>query len=126
MNAVIETKEATLDIGIDDECPICAKLRDPQTGALPYNAKVLAAMEETKAIMRGEIPTKWYKSIEEAREDLGLWNEPLPERCREHKLHGNWDGFTECHIEGDWVMIYMTDGIERISFSYTGTHSDLL
>ena len=56
----------------EDDCPICAKLRDPETGALPYNAKVLAAMEETKAIMRGEIPTKWYKSIEEAREDLEL------------------------------------------------------
>jgi mRNA interferase YafQ len=55
-----------------------------------------------------------------------VWNEPLPERCREHKLHGDWDGFTECHIEGDWVMIYITDGIEKISFSYTGTHSDYL
>ena len=55
-----------------------------------------------------------------------IWNEPLPERCREHKLHGDWDGFTECHIEGDWVLIYLTDEIEKISFSYTGTHSDLL
>ena len=62
------------DDGLDFEgdCPICAKLRDPETGALPYNAKVLAAMEESKAMMCGEIPAKWYKSIEEAREDLGL------------------------------------------------------
>jgi len=53
-----------------------------------------------------------------------IWNESLPERCREHKLHGDWDGFTECHIEGDWVLIYLTDYMEKIVFSYTGTHSD--
>ena len=38
----------------------------------PFNAKVLAAIEESKAIMRGDIPAKWYKSLEEAREDLGV------------------------------------------------------
>jgi len=72
MNAVMETKDTILEIGIDGECPICSKLRDPKTNALPYNAKVLAAMEESRAIMRGEIPTKWYKSIDEAQEDLDL------------------------------------------------------
>jgi len=72
MSVAAEIKDTTLDIGIDDECPICAKLRDPKTGALPYNATVLAAMEESRAIMRGEIPGKWYKSIEEAREDIGV------------------------------------------------------
>ena len=66
--------DAFLDIGIDGECPICTKLRDPKTGALPFNAKVLAAMEESKAAMRGDIPAKWYKSneFEEALKDLDL------------------------------------------------------
>ena len=58
--------------GADGERSVCDKLRDPKTGALPYNAKVWAAMEESRAIMRGEIPAKWYKSIDQAREDLGL------------------------------------------------------
>jgi mRNA interferase YafQ len=31
-----------------------------------------------------------------------IWEEPLPEHCHEHKLHGDLDGFTECHIEGVW------------------------
>jgi len=66
MTAVKPETEA-LDIGIDGECPICAKLRDPETGALPYNSVTLAAFEEAKAIMRGEIPTKWYTSLDEAR-----------------------------------------------------------
>jgi hypothetical protein len=72
MLTTIEATDTSLDIGIDSECPICAKLRDPKTGTLPYNAGVLAAMEESRAIMRGEIPGKWYKSIEEARDDLNL------------------------------------------------------
>jgi len=71
MNAV-KTSDDVLDIGIDGECPICAKLRDPETGALPYNAVTLAAFEEAKAIMRGEIPAKRYTSLEEAWKDLDL------------------------------------------------------
>jgi len=54
-----------------------------------------------------------------------IWEESLPTRCREHKLHGDWEGFTECHIEGDWVIMYIIEK-ERISFAYTGTHSDYL
>ena len=65
-------KDTILDIGIDEECPICARLRDPKTGAPPFNAKVITAMEEAKAIMRGDMPAKRYTSIEDAREDLGL------------------------------------------------------
>jgi len=54
-----------------------------------------------------------------------IWEEPLPERCREHRLHGDLEGYTECHVEGDWILIYKITG-ETIIFSYTGTHSDLL
>jgi len=54
-----------------------------------------------------------------------IWEEPLPERCREHKLHGDLDGFTECHVKGDWVITYIP-GDEVITFFRTGTHSDLL
>ena len=53
-----------------------------------------------------------------------IWEEPLPAHCREHKLHGNLEGFAECHIESDWVMYYMVSD-EEISFSRTGSHSDL-
>ena len=71
MNAV-KPKDTTLDIGIDGECPICEKLRDPKTGALPYNAVTLAAFEEAKAIMRCDKPVKWQNSLEEAWEELDL------------------------------------------------------
>jgi len=72
MNAILEPKNTTLDIGIDGECPICSKLRDPKTGALPYNTNVLAAMEESRAMIRGEIPANWHKpdELEEVWKDL--------------------------------------------------------
>jgi len=73
MNAILEAKDTNLDIGIDGECPICSRLRDPKTGALPYNAKVLAAIEETEAKIRGDIPVKWHKP-EELEE---VWKEML-------------------------------------------------
>jgi hypothetical protein len=64
MNA-IETARDRTDIGIEGECPVCAK--NP-----PFNAKTIAAIEEGEAMLRGEIPAKWYDSLEEARKDLGI------------------------------------------------------
>jgi len=61
----ITKPKTTLDIGIDVECPICAQ--NP-----PFNAAVIAAIAEGDAIFNGELPAKWYSSLEEAREDLGL------------------------------------------------------
>ena len=47
-----------------DDCPICAQNRDPVTGNPRFNAKVLAAIEEGEAMMRGDIPAKWHKPHE--------------------------------------------------------------
>jgi mRNA interferase YafQ len=56
---------------------------------------------------------KDLKLMEKRRKDLDkiyeimallIWEEPLPERCRERKLHGDWESFTEYHIEEDWIM----------------------
>ena len=55
---------------------------------------------------------------------LLLWDDPLPERCREHNLHGTYDGLIDCHVENDWIMLYRKSEAE-IVFYYTGTHSDL-
>ena len=53
-----------------DECPICAKHRDPETGNPRYNAETVAAIEEGIAISRGEIPAKRFSSLAEMLEDL--------------------------------------------------------
>jgi mRNA interferase YafQ len=56
---------------------------------------------------------------------LLIWGESLPKRCREHNLSGDYEGLTDCHIEGDWVMLYRKSD-EKVVFYYTGTHSDWL
>ena len=60
------------DDGLDYEgvCPICAAHRDPVTGEERFNAETIAAFEEGDAMLRGEIPAKWYNSIEEMLTDL--------------------------------------------------------
>lgn len=51
---------------------------------------------------------------------------PLPERCRDHALIGDYDGFRECHIRPDWLLIYRITGTELILvLQRTGTHADL-
>lgn len=50
--------------------------------------------------------------------------EPLPPRCRPHKLQGDWQGVWECHIGPDWLLIYeFTD--TTVTLHRTGTHADL-
>lgn len=48
----------------------------------------------------------------------------LPPINRDHTLSGNWAGFQECHIQGDWLLIYRIDGNE-LYLTRTGTHADL-
>ena len=49
---------------------------------------------------------------------------PLPARCKDHPLGGEWKHFRDCHIEPDWLLIYKIDG-EDLHLVRTGTHSDL-
>ena len=53
-----------------EECPICAKHRDPVTGELRFNAETMAGMQEVEDIISGKIPAKWYNSLEEMLADL--------------------------------------------------------
>lgn len=50
--------------------------------------------------------------------------EPLPARCRPHRLVGNWHPLWECHIEPDWLLVWAYDGA-TITLRRTGTHSDI-
>ena len=48
----------------------------------------------------------------------------LPDRCRPHKLVGEYTGTWECHIAPDWLLIYEYEENE-LSLRRMGTHSDL-
>lgn len=34
---------------------------------------------------------------------------PLDDKYRDHPLKGNWHGFRECHIQPDWLLIYLIE-----------------
>lgn len=48
----------------------------------------------------------------------------LPLKYRDHSLLGQYNNCRECHIEPDWLLIYLIEGKDLI-FIRTGTHSDL-
>ena len=56
--------------------------------------------------------------------DILMRGEILPVSARPHKLSGEWNGFWECHIESDWLLIYdVTDN--AVLLAGTGSHADL-
>ena len=47
---------------------------------------------------------------------------------RDHALTGNWDGHRECHIGGDFLLVYRLDDGGKagaVIFVRAGTHADL-
>jgi mRNA interferase YafQ len=53
--------------------------------------------------------------------------EVLPARYCDHPLRGNKSGYRDCHITGDWILIYKIDkNVLLLILSETGTHSDIL
>ncbi len=53
-----------------------------------------------------------------------IHQQPLDPKHKDHPLRGEWEGHRECHLEGDWLLIYRIEG-DQITFERTGTHSDL-
>ena len=49
---------------------------------------------------------------------------PLPEPVRAHALQGEYAGFTECHMDADWLLIFRVTR-NRVVFHRTGSHREL-
>lgn len=50
----------------------------------------------------------------------------LRTRYRDHALKGNWKGYREIHLEGDWLLIYRVEHSELLLvLTRTGSHDDL-
>jgi mRNA interferase YafQ len=51
---------------------------------------------------------------------------PLPEKYLDHPLSGQYEGFRECHLAHDWLLVYKIEkDILTLSLIRTGTHTDL-
>ena len=74
-----------------------------------------------QAIKRGKDISKLEKVVELLADGVAL-----PQQYRDHNLTGNYEGFKECHIEPDWLLIYRyLNNILVLELFDTGTHSDL-
>ncbi len=70
------------------------------------NHRLLAALDETIRIL-----------------SLG---EKLPERYENHRLVGDYDGFSECHVRTDLLLIYQVIESElELYLLRVGSHSEL-
>jgi len=49
---------------------------------------------------------------------------PLGPEWLDHPLQGDWADHRECHIGGDFLLIYQIEG-NRINFVRAGSHTDL-
>ena len=50
----------------------------------------------------------------------------VPAKHRPHTLSGNMQGYWECHIKADWLLIWLKDETQKaITLIGTGTHSNL-
>ncbi len=52
-------------------------------------------------------------------------DEPLPERCRDHALIGQWSDHRDCHLKPDLILIYRKPDCERLQLVRLGSHAEL-
>ena len=51
----------------------------------------------------------------------------LEDKYQDHELKGNFKGFWECHIQPDWLLIYLKEeDVLTLTLVDTGSHADLL
>jgi mRNA interferase YafQ len=68
------------------------------------------------------------RRLKEAMQLLVARDAPLGAEWLDHALVGEWADHRECHIGGDFLLIYRLSGAgdaEQIIFVRAGTHADL-
>ncbi len=51
--------------------------------------------------------------------------EPIPAKYRAHILHGDYAGHMECHIENDYLLIWIDETTKVVKLIRIGSHSEL-
>ena len=76
---------------------------------------------------------KDYKKLKRQNKDINklkivieklIAEEDLEINYKDHQLSGNWQGFRDCHIEPDWILIYKIS-VDTLFLERTGSHSEL-
>jgi len=75
--------------------------------------------DKARMVRRGKNIEKLIKAVFYLKE-----NGTLPVQYDAHKLHGEYAGRWECHLESDWLLLYSLTP-ETVFVARTGTHTDL-
>lgn len=66
-----------------------------------------------------------FKESELRHVVITLMNEkPLEAKYLDHRLSGDWDGYRECHVQNDLLLIYKVEN-DKILLTRLDTHSNL-
>lgn len=57
--------------------------------------------------------------------DMLAHGNPLPPEYFPHMLHGDYKGCMECHIQGDFLLIWLDEVNDVIELVRLGSHSEL-
>lgn len=88
-------------------------------------------------MLKLEPSTRYKKDVKRALKDpkfkeqelkhviVTLMNEkPLESKYLDHRLSGDWNGYRECHVQNDFLLIYkVKDG--KLLLTRLDTHSNL-
>jgi len=78
--------------------------------------------KDLKKIIRQQKDLKKLKKVIASLQHL----EHLPSKNKDHLLSKNWNGYRECHIDPDWLLIYKIEKqLKLLRLARTGSHSDL-
>jgi mRNA interferase YafQ len=76
-----------------------------------------------KDLKRAARQRRNLKKVEQILEILAV-PKPMPEIYKDHRLKGAWRDFRECHVEPDWLLIYIITDFE-LRPTRLGTHGEL-
>jgi mRNA interferase YafQ len=67
------------------------------------------------------------KKVEALKEVLKMLKneQPIPAEYKPHMLWGQYKGCMECHIQGDFLLIWFDEERDIIELVRLGTHSEL-
>ena len=77
--------------------------------------------KDLKKYRRNEVKMKKLYEILE----MLINNVELPEKYKKHKLLGQYNDCLECHIEGDFLLIWIDEENDLIELIRLGSHSEL-
>lgn len=77
-----------------------------------------------KRELAGPLGKRIERLLQEVLELLVIDN-PLPARCVDHALAGEWADHRDCHIRPDLVLIYRKPDPDSLELVRLGSHSEL-